>query len=132
MASIFTKLHIKPGMKLALLNAPAEHAKLFDDRPEGCSVSTSATGKPDLVLLFAATEKELGRRFPTALRLAKDDVPLWIGYPKQTGAVKSDLSRDRVWKLVSSSGVRPVSLVALDSTWSALRVRRKELVKSTR
>jgi len=132
MASIVTKLHIKPGVKLALLNAPVRQAKMFSDVADECSVSRSATGKPDVVLLFVSTMKELDRKFPAALRLAKDDVPLWIGYPKQTGAVKSDLSRDRVWEHVSASGVRPVSIVALDNTWSLLRVRRKELVKSTR
>ena len=132
MPTLASKLHIKADMKLALLNAPEEHRDIFRDVPPGCSVSTSGTRKVDLVLLFAPTVKDLERRFPVALRRTGEDTPVWIGFPKQTGALKSDLTRDRGWDSVTKAGFRPVTLIAIDETWSAMRVRRKELVKKNR
>ena len=132
MPTLASKLHIKADMRLALLNAPKEHRDIFRDAPPGCSVSTAGTGKVDLVLLFAPAVKDLERLFPIALRRTKEDAPLWIGFPKQTGALKSDLTRDRGWDVVRKAGFRPVTLIAVDETWSAMRVRRKELVKTNR
>ncbi len=129
MPDFASKLHIKAPMNVALLNAPQEHRDIFRNVPPGCSVSTSGTGKADLVLLFAPTVKDLERRFPSALRRTGDDTPLWIAFPKQTGALRSDLTRDRGWDVVTKAGFRPVTLVALDAAWSAMRVRRKEFVK---
>ena len=129
MASPGSKLHLKAGMKLILLNAPEEHAGIFRDAPSGCTVSTSPRGRADLVLLFAASVKDLRARFPKVLALPGKDTPLWIAYPKLTGSIKSDLTRDKGWDIVRKAGLRPVTLISLDETWSALRFRKAELVK---
>ena len=49
---------------------------------------------------------------------------------KKTGAIASDLSRDVVWKRMTGTGLRPVTQIAIDETWSALRFRPEEMVKS--
>lgn len=38
----------------------------------------------------------------------------------------TDLNRDILWNLVEPAGWRPVRMVALDETWSAMRFRREE------
>jgi hypothetical protein len=54
----------------------------------------------------------------------KDDVArpsvFWVAYPK---GGKSDLSRDSLWPILGDYSMRPVSQVAVDDTWSALRFR---------
>jgi len=132
MAAVAAKLHIKEGMKLALLNPPGEHKSIFREVPRGCSVIGAAGGKADLVLLFATNAKELETTFPKALKFCGDDTPIWVGFPKLTGAIKSDLTRDKGWDGVTKAGYRRVSLIAVDDTWSAMRVRKKELVKAHR
>jgi hypothetical protein len=42
----------------------------------------------------------------------------------------SDLSRQAVWDALSGTGWEPVSQVAVDETWSALRIRPRERVGS--
>ncbi len=128
--SLFEKLHIKPGMTLALLHAPQSHAALFKDAPAGTKVITAARGTPDFILLFASSRADLEKEFPKALQLMGEDTPFWIAYPKLTGSIRSDLTRDRGWEAVAAAGLRPVSQIALDATWSALRFRRTVLVKS--
>ena len=44
--------------------------------------------------------------------------------------MKTDITRDRGWEPVTAGGLRPVTQIAIDETWSALRWRPIELVKS--
>ena len=45
---------------------------------------------------------------------------LWIAYPKGN---KADINRDSLWPIAAGYGFRPISQVAIDATWSALRFR---------
>lgn len=58
-----------------------------------------------------------------AIHSLKPDALLWLAYPKSTSKVKTDVNRDRLWKAIEPTGWRPVRMVALDDTWSAMRLR---------
>jgi hypothetical protein len=45
---------------------------------------------------------------------------LWFAYPK---GGRADINRDTLWPLVATHGLRPITQVAIDDTWSALRFR---------
>ena len=45
---------------------------------------------------------------------------VWVLYPK---ANKADVNRDSLWQLIAPYGLRPITQVAVDDTWSALRFR---------
>ena len=51
-----------------------------------------------------------------------DDGVLWVCYPKLTSARAGELSRDVLWDELSRFGLKPVAMIALDDTWSAMRV----------
>ena len=53
---------------------------------------------------------------------------LWVCYPKKSAKIESDLSRDVIWELMQDSGLRPVTQVSIDKTWSALHFRPVEKV----
>jgi hypothetical protein len=44
----------------------------------------------------------------------------WVAYPK---ANRADLNRDTLWPVLGEYGMRPISQVAVDEVWSALRFR---------
>jgi hypothetical protein len=44
----------------------------------------------------------------------------WVAYPK---ANRADINRDTLWPIVAEYGMRPVTQVAVDDVWSALRFR---------
>lgn len=59
-----------------------------------------------------------------------------IGFDMQAGADKYDFAhlfvndnRDKGWDTVKNLGLRPVSQIAIDETWSALRFRPVERVR---
>ena len=44
----------------------------------------------------------------------------WVAYPK---AGRADINRDSLWPILADYGMRPISQVAVDEVWSALRFR---------
>ncbi len=126
------KLRLPPGERALLLNAPKGYATLLDPLPPGTVLSTRGRGPFTFVHLFARDIAELERLAPRALAALQYDGVLWVSYPKGTSALKSDLNRDRGWQVLSDHGFRPVSQVSVDETWSALRFRPKDRVKSRR
>ena len=44
--------------------------------------------------------------------------------------IASDLTRDEGWAPIVAAGLRPVTQIAIDAIWSAVRWRPVELVKS--
>ena len=58
---------------------------------------------------------------------------LWFAYPKKTGAIQTDITRDHGWAPLAAADLLPVTQVAIDATWSALRFRyRDEIPTLTR
>ena len=55
---------------------------------------------------------------------------LWFAYPKKTGAIRTDLSRDHGWEPLAERGLLAVTQVAIDATWSALRFRRRAEIRT--
>src|SRR5262245_3649043 len=112
------KLGIKPKYTILILNAPDGYNLV--DLPEGATLKTKADGTFDLVQLFAKNKAELDANVQEAIRAMKPGGLLWITYPKQTRAIKSDLNRDRTWQAMQPTGLEPVTQIAIDDTWSAL------------
>lgn len=45
---------------------------------------------------------------------------VWVLYPKGN---TTDINRDSLWPIVADYGMRPITQVSVDDTWSALRFR---------
>ena len=50
-----------------------------------------------------------------------------VTYPKKTGKIASDLSREVTWQAITPLGWRPVTQISIDETWSALRFKPGEM-----
>lgn len=121
--SVLQRLQVKPGRKLAAVGVPAEVKPLLVDLPEG-SVSTSrVSGDSDVVLVFVEDQADLQRRLPKVVTSLRPSMILWVAYPKLSGPVKSDLSRDTLYPQVAELGWTPIQQISIDDTWSALRFK---------
>ncbi|HEY7127213.1 MAG TPA: hypothetical protein VH590_21355 [Ktedonobacterales bacterium] len=116
------KLLIKPGYRVLLLNAPAGYRDILGAL-EGVEVSGAAEGAFDLVQVFARMQADVERLAPGALAATKPGGILWWTYPKKTGKITSDLTRDHGWQALAERNYQPVTQIAIDETWSALRFR---------
>ena len=57
------------------------------------------------------------------MRDMKDGGVFWVAFPKGSSKVQTDLSRDRGWESLNDAGWQLVSLISIDATWSAARIR---------
>src|SRR5437868_339569 len=113
------KLHLKPGMRVAVANAPAGFSL---GTPAGVTIEKSLTRDLDLVMLFATSQTELAARWPKALASVKADGALWVSYPKESSRIETDLGMSG-WDATKGSDWNPVTMIGVDDTWSAVRFK---------
>jgi hypothetical protein len=120
---ILKKLRYKEG-NAHFLNIP----KGYDT---GISTEEETQGKWAFALLFAHNKQEVEEWLPRILPYLEEDAVFWIAFPKKSSKIKTDINRDILAEfLQDQTPLRPVSNVSIDETWSALRFREKEKVKS--
>jgi len=129
-SSLQRRLQLKPGQRALILNAPEGYIESLGPLPDGVSLVDGPPGTLDFVHLFVRDGAELAGYASTALAAIKRDGVFWISYPKKSSGVVSDLTRDEGWVPIAAAGLRPVTQIAVDTTWSAVRWRPIELVKS--
>jgi len=127
---LIKKLRIQPGQQLLVLNAPPGYIASLGELPESARLSEQPDREAgyDFCHLFAKNSSELAGLVPTAVKALRYDGLLWVSYPKKSSKVDTDLSRDALWELPGAAGLRPVTQVSIDATWSALRYRPAEKV----
>jgi hypothetical protein len=83
----------------------------------------------DAVQLFVSGVEELRALGPAAIRAVKPGGLLWITCPKggtDLPATPEWMSRDVLGEITLEIGYKPVALLKIDETWSALRFNRIE------
>ncbi len=116
------RLQIKPGYRLRVTGAPDGYLERLGSLPEGAAMVSAGAGT-DFVQVFVEDSSAFHRLVPEAIAAVRPDGVLWISYPKLTSALAGDLSRDVLWELAEPLGWHPVSQIAIDETWSALRFK---------
>jgi hypothetical protein len=122
---LLKKLRFDTCQRALVLNAPMEYSNLFSGM---CDTKRNSKIQYDFIQVFAATQKELESIVKQAAKAGRHDCVFWACYPKGTGKIKSDIKRDTVWRALKLAGLRPVSQIAIDETWSAMRGRPPEAV----
>jgi hypothetical protein len=117
------KLLIKPGNRLLVLNGPPDWLERLQPLPDGVEVAEEPGGPADVVHLFVSYKAEVDAHAPAAMEATRPGGVLWASYPKRSAKVATDLTRDEGWEAFAEAGWRPVTQVAVDDVWSALRFR---------
>jgi hypothetical protein len=125
-SKLAAKLKIKAGNRIAVLNAPEGYRQELGKLPENVELSPAPNGKFDAVHLFVRDGKELRRDLPVALNALKPGGIFWVAYPKGTSGIQTDLTRDLGWEPVDEAGLRGVSLISIDETWTGVWFRKAE------
>jgi hypothetical protein len=124
--SISQKLRIKEKNTLLTLNAPADFKKGLTELPKEVKIITS--GKEyDQVHWFVLNRGQLEKEMSKVLKLVKDEVIVWVYYPKVSSKMQTDLTRDKGWDCLLSEGDKLtwISLISFDDTWSVFGFRAK-------
>ena len=115
------KLGIKPGCRLATIDAPSGLDTTLGTLPDGVTKTTTLRGSHDVVLLFARSKKALERRFDEVAKVVAPAGSFWVSWPKKTSDVLSDLDENVVRAVGLNRGWVDIKVCAIDDTWSGLK-----------
>ncbi len=106
-----------------LLKAPEHLAALLGELPEGVTISSRLTAKPqfDVIVLFMTRLSELQRRFQAVVNHLNPSGGFWVAWPKKASGVPTDITEDRVRDVALPAGLVDNKVCAIDETWSGLR-----------
>ncbi len=128
LSGLARKLGIKPGMKMLLQGAPTDFLARLGNLPDGAKLLKTSTGGADCAIAFVRSKADVKKIAPSALSAVVDDGLLWFAYPKKSGPLQSDLSRDSGWEPLFEAGFDTVAQISIDETWTGFRFRPKHLV----
>lgn len=122
------KLGIKPGAKVAALNAPAGYRKLLAPLPAQVSLTDKAAAGAGFVHLFVTERRVLEKELKRLRKLLDDAGVLWVSWPKKSSGVGSDITEDVIREVCLPLGLVDIKVCAVDDTWSGLKlmIRREE------
>lgn len=114
------KLGIKPGLRIAIVNAPDGFVELLGSLPDGTSIQTTLRGKPDLVIWFPKNAKDLENRIDE-LAIKTPAGGIWIAWKKQQKGINSNISQSMIRELALASSLVDYKICSIDETWSGLK-----------
>ena len=113
------KIGIKPGHRLAILNAPKGFDKELAPLPDGV---VSADKAPlDVAILFAANRAALGKHLHRLREKLSPAGMLWISWPKMSSGVATDLREGVVRDMGLAAGLVDIKVCAVNDVWSGLK-----------
>lgn len=121
------KLGLKPGMSVAVLNAPQDFDDTLGDLPADVVLAGRLGGHKDLVMVFVTRRADLVRRLPAIRRAVAPAGMIWVAWPKRTAPKRtdvppSDVTEDVIRDVVLPTGLVDVKVCAVDATWSGLKL----------
>jgi len=123
-----TKLGIKEGHHVGLINAPETFLPLLDPLPDGVVISTGVRSRCDVVVAFFVLRTELEQKLVAMTKAVFPAGSLWVAWPKKAAKVPTDITEDVVRAVALPTGLVDNKVCAIDEVWSGLRlVVRKEL-----
>jgi hypothetical protein len=123
--SLAAKLGARDGDRVYVDGAPESCRSLLTSSGTKLSVTQKLSSDVKVILLFVRDQKSLESSLAKVTALAQPSVLLWVCYEKGKAGANS-LNRDVIRLGAPKLGFQVVSLVAVDGTWSALRLKRRE------
>jgi hypothetical protein len=99
-------------------------------RRELAPLLADASDTPGFRIAFARDQAELVLVANEVAAAYSPGGHLWLCYPKKSGNLPTELTRDLGWEPIQALGLYGVTQVALDSDWSALRFRKRDEIAS--
>ena len=129
--SLSEKLLLKAENRVLLVNQPSDYTSILNPLPKGITFHKEAEGHFNAIHLFVQNKSSLKSELKRLISLMTQDTIIWIIYPKKSSKVSSDLHMNDTWAELAEFNLSPVASIAIDDTWTAIRLKHTALVKRT-
>jgi Protein of unknown function (DUF3052) len=118
------KLGVRPGHRVALLDAPAGFDATLGALPDAVTVRRDLAGADpvDVTVLFVTERHELAARLDGVRRRMAQDGGFWVAWPKKSSKVPTDITEDVIREVALPTGLVDNKVCAIDDVWSGLRL----------
>jgi hypothetical protein len=117
-----TKLGIKDGHRVGLLNPPDGFAARLDPLPPGVELVAGVRSRRDVVVAFVRHRSEIESKLTAMTRAIFPDGAIWVAWPKRASKVPTDVTEDVVRAVALPTGLVDNKVCAIDDVWSGLRL----------
>ena len=125
---LIKKLGLQSGMKLYLVNAPADYYEWIAPVPENINIVSRMTAGLDMVHVFSTDAAQLMKVLQQTRNRLKPDGMIWVSWPKKAAKVATDITEDTIRTIALPMGLVDIKVCAVTEVWSGLKlVIRKEL-----
>ncbi len=111
--AIETKLFITEAKRVAVINAPPVLGRF----------ERGKDGPIDVLLVFVRSKDDILMSVDQVISTLAPKGVLWFAYPMKSSGIKTDISRDSGWASLAKNKFVPVTQVAINEIWSALRFK---------
>lgn len=118
---LIKKLGIKPGFRVAAVNAPRNFKTELGPLPAPAKFTPDTSEALDVILLFVRSEVELVTRFAALVVNLSRNGMMWVAWPKKSSGVVTDLSFNNVQRIGLDAGLVDVKICAINDVWSGLK-----------
>lgn len=118
---LVTKLGIKPGCRLLLINEPAGFRDLLVGLPVDAETEFADTETADVIVFFSTVAADVTKQVPRLKKRLAPGGGLWVAWPKKTSGVETDVTFEVVQPAGLATGLVDNKVCAIDTTWTGLR-----------
>ena len=117
------KIGIKPGHRVALLNAPHGFKKELVEIPESVQfVNEDGKSLLDVVIFFTKQRKEVEKELPRLRRKIKQNGMICVSWPKKASGVATDVTEDIIRDTALGCGLVDIKVCAVNDILSGLKL----------
>jgi hypothetical protein len=119
------KLGIKPGMKIALVNAPPGFIQILEPIPERVQFKDDLAEGCEMAIWFVRSQSDLvnGVQIASGLKMLRS---LWFAWPKKASGLLSDLTQQVVRETGLANDWVDYKICSIDPIWSGLLFARRK------
>ena len=120
--SLLKKLGITPGMKILLINEPADYFDLLEKKisEQLCRENETA----NFIHLFVKSKKEfeLAMRNIAGMIKRNNEVIIWVSWYKKSAKMNTDITEDDIRSYALKNKLVDIKVCAVSNVWSGLKL----------
>ena len=117
---LLKKLGLKDDMRVMLINEPENYFELIERNIDGQFCRKNE--QPDLVHLFAKTEKSFKTEMKKLKPFLKPTTSIWASWYKKSAGIATDVTEDLIRNYALENDLVDIKVCAVSEIWSGLKL----------